>query len=69
MARREDTQATNPHGTARAQGQGERRSRDRVGDDQECGEGSMSALSRMKMIERKRAPLRAVRQAGASLDE
>jgi hypothetical protein len=39
----------------------ERRAVDRVSDDQQSGEGSASALSKMKMIERKRAPLRKVR--------
>ena len=40
----------------------ERRARDRVRDDQKSGQGSASALSKLKMIERKRAPLRAVRE-------
>lgn len=48
-------------GVARAKD--ERRGRDRVDDDQKSGQGSMSALSKMKMIERKRAPLRAVRES------
>lgn len=39
----------------------ERRATTRVRDDQKSGQGSMSALSKLKMIERKRAPLRAVR--------
>lgn len=39
----------------------ERRAIDRVSDDQQSGEGSASALSKMKMLERKRAPLRKVR--------
>lgn len=39
----------------------ERRGVDRVSDDQQSGEGSASALSKMKMIERKRAPLRRIR--------
>ncbi|MEJ6021215.1 hypothetical protein [Ramlibacter sp. PS4R-6] len=48
-------------GSARARD--ERRSGDRVRDDQKSGQGSMSALSKLKMIERKRAPLRAVRES------
>jgi hypothetical protein len=40
----------------------ERRAIDRVSDDQQSGEGSASALSKLKMIERKRAPLRKVRE-------
>jgi hypothetical protein len=41
----------------------ERRARDRVRDDQKSGQGAASALSKLKMIERKRAPLRAVRDS------
>jgi hypothetical protein len=48
-------------GSARAEG--ERRARDRVRDDQQSGQGSASALSKLRMIERKRAPLRAVRES------
>ena len=40
----------------------ERRASNRVRDDQKSGQGSESALSKLKMIERKRAPLRAVRE-------
>jgi hypothetical protein len=40
----------------------ERRASHRVSDDQQSGEGSASALSKLKMIERKRAPLRKVRE-------
>lgn len=40
----------------------ERRGSHRVRDDQKSGQGSASALSKLKMIERKRAPLRAVRE-------
>jgi hypothetical protein len=40
---------------------GERRASHRVDDDQKSGQGSMSALSKLRMIERKRAPLRALR--------
>ena len=40
----------------------ERRASHRVHDDQKSGQGSASALSKLKMIERKRAPLRAVRE-------
>ena len=43
--------------------EGERRGGDRVRDDQQSGHGSMSALSKLRMIERKRAPLRAVRDS------
>ena len=40
---------------------GERRASHRVSDDQQSGEGAASALSKMKMLERKRAPLRKIR--------
>ena len=39
----------------------ERRARERVKDDAQSGQGSMSALSRLKMMERKNAALRALR--------
>jgi hypothetical protein len=39
----------------------ERRASHRVSDDQKSGQGSMSALSKLRMIERKGAPLRALR--------
>jgi hypothetical protein len=39
----------------------ERRASHRVSDDQQSGQGSMSALSKLRMQERKRAPLRALR--------
>jgi hypothetical protein len=48
-------------GNARADG--ERRASHRVRDDQQSGQGSASALSKLKMIERKRAALRAVRES------
>jgi hypothetical protein len=35
----------------------ERRSRNRVGDDQKSGQGALTALSRLQMIERRRAAL------------
>lgn len=35
----------------------ERRSRDRVADDQKTGQGAQTALSRLQMIERRRAAL------------
>lgn len=35
----------------------ERRSSDRVADDQRSGQGSLSALSKMKMLERQRAAM------------
>jgi hypothetical protein len=41
----------------------ERRARERVRDDQKSGQGSASALSKLKMMERKQAPLRAVRDS------
>ena len=44
-----------------AQAQGvrtERRASNRVRDDQKSGQGSQSALSKLKMIERQRAQLR-----------
>ena len=40
----------------------ERRAKHRVRDDQDSGHGSMSALSKLRMQERKRAPLRALRE-------
>jgi hypothetical protein len=46
-----------------ARAEGERRASHRVRDDQKSGQGAASALSKLKMIERKRAPLRAVREA------
>jgi hypothetical protein len=39
----------------------ERRASHRVSDDQKSGQGSMSALSKLRMQERKRAPIRALR--------
>jgi hypothetical protein len=36
----------------------ERRASHRVRDDQQTGQGSLSALSKLKMLERKRAQLR-----------
>lgn len=39
----------------------ERRSSTRVGDEQQSGHGSLTALSKMKMLERKRAALRPAR--------
>jgi hypothetical protein len=39
----------------------ERRASHRVSDDQQSGQGSASALSKLRMLERKRAPLRALR--------
>ena len=50
-------------GEDNARAAGERRASYRVRDDQKSGQGSMSALSKLKMIERKRAPLRAVRES------
>jgi hypothetical protein len=41
---------------------GERRSRYRVGDDQQSGQGSLTALSKMKMLERKRNALKPPRE-------
>lgn len=61
MAEQSEGRHTKEDGGARARG--ERRGRDRVRDDQQSGQGSMSALSKLKMIERKRAPLRAVRES------
>lgn len=43
-------------GTGNAPGR-ERRSHHRVADDQKSGQGAMSALSRLQMIERRRAAL------------
>ena len=39
----------------------ERRSSTRVSDEQQSGHGSLTALSKMKMLERKRAALRPAR--------
>jgi hypothetical protein len=39
----------------------ERRATHRVSDDQKSGQGSMSALSKLRMLERKRAAIRALR--------
>jgi hypothetical protein len=36
----------------------ERRARHRVTDDQKSGQGSLSALSKLQMVERKRAEMR-----------
>jgi hypothetical protein len=38
----------------------ERRASYRVSDDQQSGQGSLSALSKLRMLERKRAALRAI---------
>lgn len=38
--------------------QRERRSRHRVADDQKSGQGAMSALSRLQMMERRKAALK-----------
>ncbi len=43
---------------------GERRSRHRVDDDQKSGQGSLSALSKMKMLERKREAIKPARDEG-----
>lgn len=43
--------------TSRSGAPRERRSRDRVADDQATGRGSLSALSKLRMIERRRAAL------------
>jgi hypothetical protein len=45
-------------GRANDGGSGDRRSRHRVGDDQKSGHGSQSALSKLKMLERKRAAMK-----------
>lgn len=39
----------------------DRRASHRVSDDQKSGQGSMSALSKLRMQERKRAAIRALR--------
>jgi hypothetical protein len=39
----------------------DRRASHRVSDDQKSGQGSASALSKLRMIERKRAPIRNLR--------
>lgn len=61
MAEKPDGKQKDEGGNASAQG--ERRATHRVRDDQQSGQGSASALSKLKMIERKRAPLRAVRES------
>jgi hypothetical protein len=43
----------------------ERRARHRVADDQKSGQGSLSALSKLQMVERKRAEMR---RMGKDLD-
>ena len=64
MAEQSDGKKPEKDENARAQdAPRERRARDRVRDDQKSGQGAASALSKMKMIERKRAPLRAVRDS------
>jgi hypothetical protein len=40
----------------------ERRSKHRVGDDQQTGQGSLTALSKMKMLQRKREAIRPARE-------
>jgi len=64
MAEQSDGKKADAEGAAPAKAHDaprERRARDRVRDDQKSGQGAASALSKLKMIERKRAPLRAVR--------
>jgi len=61
VAEKSDGKQAKDEGNARALG--ERRGSHRVRDDQKSGQGAASALSKLKMIERKRAPLRAVREA------
>ncbi|WP_145979402.1 hypothetical protein [Ramlibacter tataouinensis] len=55
-----------PTGEAQAQAKDaprrERRASYRVDDDQKSGEGSLTALSKLKMIERKLAAWRAMRK-------
>ena len=57
----EGKQAESEDGAKASDAPRERRARHRVRDDQQSGQGAASALSKMKMIERKRAPLRSVR--------
>lgn len=51
-----DSGGDSPRGSA-APGR-ERRSRHRVADDQKSGQGAMSALSRLLMMERRRAAIK-----------
>jgi hypothetical protein len=41
---------------------GDRRAKHRVRDDQQSGQGSLTALSKMKMMERRRAAMRPIRE-------
>ncbi|HUR89347.1 MAG TPA: hypothetical protein VMZ74_09705 [Ramlibacter sp.] len=63
MAEKSDNKpSADERDSARAQDvRRERRGSHRVGDDQKSGQGSLSALSKLKMIERKRAELRVAR--------
>jgi hypothetical protein len=61
VAEQSDKHAKEEESGARAHG--ERRASHRVRDDQKSGQGSATALSKLRMIERKRAPLRAVRES------
>ena len=58
MAEKSDKQAQESRDSAQAQERRERRASHRVRDDQKSGQGSATALSKLKMIERQRAQLR-----------
>lgn len=55
-----DPSQENAH--AREEPARERRARHRVNDDQKTGQGSLSALSKLKMMERKRAAVSPARE-------
>jgi hypothetical protein len=54
-------QPTKSERAAQAKDARDRRANHRVSDDQKTGQGSMSALSKLRMQERKRAPIRNLR--------
>ena len=61
MGKAQDGKSKDERGAQAKDAPRERRASHRVRDDQASGQGSASALSKLKMIERKRAPLRALR--------
>jgi hypothetical protein len=50
-----DIDKPTPEGVRKSRPARERRSADRIADDQRSGEGAQSAMSRLRMVERKRA--------------
>ena len=57
MAQKSNKQGQDDREGAQAQERRERRASHRVRDDQKSGQGSATALSKLKMIERQRAQL------------